>query len=191
FDWPGHGESDGRVTYGSSEASAIRAAAQFVAAQPDVDRARIGALGVSAGAALLTMAAAEEGAIRALVLVSPFADSDAQTRAEFARWGPITQWPALWVDRTMMPEGPLRVLDAARSLGGRSLLVIAGDRDPIVPRQMSEEVYDAANARKALLILPSTGHANFDALAPGPYGDRIVGWFQKELAPTVSASGTP
>jgi alpha-beta hydrolase superfamily lysophospholipase len=191
FDRPGHGESDGRVTYGSSERGAIRAAVQFVAAQPDVDPARIGALGISAGATILATAAAENAAIRTLALVSPFADSDAQTRSEFASWGIVTQWPAIWVDRALMPDGPLRALDAVRSLGGRSLLVIAGDHDPVVPRWMSEELYDAANARKTLLVLPSTGHANFNALEPGPYGEHIVRWFRDELAPGVSASGTP
>lgn len=191
FDWPGHGESGGRLTYGSSERGAIRAAVQFASVQPDVNPARIGAFGVSAGAALLATEAADDAAVRTLVLVSPFADSETQTRAEYARWGPVTQQVALWVDRALMPEGPLRALDALRALGGRSLLVIAGDHDPVVPRALSEEVYEAATARKSLLILPSSGHGDFDAREPGPYRDHLVSWFERELAPAVNASGSP
>ncbi len=190
FDWPGHGESGGRVTYGSSEREAIRAAVRFAAAQPDVDPARIGALGVSAGAALLATEAAADPNVRTLVLVAPFGDSEAQTRAEYARSGRIATWAALWVDRALMPEGPLRALDAVRALGGRSLLVIAGDRDPVVPLRLSEELFETANARKEMLILPSTGHANFDAGESGSYRDGILRWFEAELAPSVNVSET-
>jgi len=191
FDWPGHGQSGGRVTYGSSERGAIRSAVQFVVAQPDVDPARVGAFGVSAGATLLATEAASDPVVRTLVLVSPFADSETQTRAEYARSGLIARQVALWVDRMLMPEGPVRALDAVRALGGKSLLVIAGDHDPVVPRALSEEVYEAATARKSLLVLPSSGHGDFDARKPGPYRDRLVRWFEGELAPAVNASGNP
>jgi fermentation-respiration switch protein FrsA (DUF1100 family) len=89
-----------------------------------------------------------------------------------------------------MPEGPLRALDAVRALGGRSLLVIAGDRDPVVPLRLSEELFETANARKEMLILPSTGHANFDAGESGSYRDGILRWFEAELAPSVNVSET-
>jgi len=190
FDWPGRGESDGRVTFGRNELSAIRAAIEFIRAQPDTDPDRVGALGVSAGASLLVMEAARDASVRALVLVSPFADSDAQTRSEFATWGPLTQWPALLVDRLLMPDGPVRVVEFARALRRTAFLVVAGDRDPVVPLSASEEVYRAAPEPKKLLILPSAHHADFGALEPGAYGEQIVAWFQAGLA-GVSVSPSP
>lgn len=186
FDWPGHGESDGRVTYGTREREALREAVSFVASQPDVDSGRIGAFGVSVGAPLIALEASGDPRVRAIVLVSPFSDSVEQTRAEYARWGPIGQWPALLVDRVLMPDGPLRITGALRALGGRSLLVVAADGDPVVPLRMSEEVYETADAKKELLVLPSSAHADFDALAPGPYGERLVQFFHDALVAAVS-----
>jgi uncharacterized protein len=189
FDWPGHGESDGRVTYGTRERDALREAVGFVASQPGVDAGRIGALGISVGAPLIALEASGDLRVRAIVMVSPFCDSVEQTRAEYARWGQVAQWPALWVDRIFMSDGPLRIADSLRALGGRSLLVVAGEGDPTVPLSMSKEVYDTADAKKELLVLPTNAHADFDALAPGPYGERIVHFFQSALAEVVSPSG--
>ena len=186
FDWPGHGESSGRVTYGLQEKDSFNAAVSFAAAQPEADPGRIGALGFSVGAALVALAAAGDTRIRAVVLVSTFADSDEETRYEFARWGPLMQWPALWVDRTFMPDGPLRPVDSVRALAGRSLLIVAASDDPVVPSWMSEKVYAAARARKEFLILPHSGHSGFDALAPGLYGDSILGFFRDALGATIS-----
>ncbi len=137
FDWPGHGESGGRVTYGRTDRRAFSTAVDYAMAQPDVDRDRIGALGFSVGAALVAETAAEDTRVRALVLVSCFADSDEQTRYQFGFWRPVMQWPAVWVDRVFMPDGPLRPIDAVRALEGRDLLVIAASSDPTVPSWMS------------------------------------------------------
>ena len=46
------------------------------------------------------------------------------------------------------------------------LLVIAGERDSIVPASQSREVFDAANEPKSLLVIPNANH-NDDALFTG------------------------
>jgi pimeloyl-ACP methyl ester carboxylesterase len=182
FDWPGHGESSGKVTYGPVERSALRAAVSFVASQSDVDAHRIGALGFSIGAALVAVTATEEPLLRSVALVSCFADSDAEARDQFGRWRPVMQWPAVWVDRWFMPEGPLRPVDAVRRLAGRDLLVVSATDDRVVPSRMSAEVYAAAAGRKEWLLVPHSGHGGFDALAPGPYRDALLRFFRRTLA---------
>jgi alpha-beta hydrolase superfamily lysophospholipase len=186
FDWPGHGESSGKVTYGSVERSALRAAVSFVASQPDVNPRQIGALGFSIGAALVAVTATEEPLLRAIAIVSCFADSDEQTRGQFGRWRPVMEWPAVWVDHWFMPEGPVRPVDAVRRLTGKDLLVVAATDDNIVPSRMSAEVYAAADSRKDWLLVPHLGHGGFDALAPGPYRDGLLHFFRRTLA---AASG--
>ena len=37
FDWPGHGESEGGVTYGQAELEALRSAVSFVESQPGIE----------------------------------------------------------------------------------------------------------------------------------------------------------
>jgi alpha-beta hydrolase superfamily lysophospholipase len=174
FDFPGHGESGGRVTYGRCETAALRAAVAFTASQADVDPERIGAIGLSSGAAILAVAAAEESRLRSIVLVSPFADSEEQTRADFAPRGRAVQWAALAVNRFYMRDGPLRPIDAVGALNGRAMLVVAAADDTVVPLWMTEKVYEAANAQKQILVLPSGGHANVSAISTGTCGRRIL-----------------
>ncbi len=187
FDCPGHGESSGKVTYGPLERGALRAAVSLVGYQPGVDVHRIGALGFSVGAALLAVTAPVEPGLRSIALVSCFADSDDQTRGQFGRWRFIMQWPAVWADHWLMPEGPLRPVDAVRRLAGRDVLVVAATEDRVVPSWMSAQVYEAAAGRKAWLLVPHSGHGGFDALAPGPYRDALLRFFQQMLAPAADA----
>jgi uncharacterized protein len=191
FDWPGHGESDGHVVFGDCERESLRAAVDFVASQPDVDPARLGALGFSIGAAILATAVPHDPRVRALVLVSPFSDSDALTRDQYAAWGWVTQWPALWVDHEFMKDGNLRPVDAIGALGC-PLLVVMGDSDRVVPNWMTQEVYAAAPAAsKELLVVPGAGHGELDASQPGVYGERMLGFFERALLGKVSAARSP
>jgi pimeloyl-ACP methyl ester carboxylesterase len=182
FDWPGHGESSGSVTYGPVERSALRAAVSFVASHPDVDAHRIGALGFSIGAALVAVTAVEEPLLRSIAIVSCFADSDEQTRGQFGRWRAVMGGPAVWVDHWFMPDGPLRPVDAVRRLAGKDLLVVAATDDGVVPSRMSAEVYAAADGRKEWVLVPHLGHGGFDALAAGPYRDALLEFFRRTLA---------
>jgi dipeptidyl aminopeptidase/acylaminoacyl peptidase len=181
FDFPGHGESGGRVTFGRCEVLALRAAAAFAAAQPDVDPTRIGALGLSVGAALVAVAAAEEPGLRSIVLISPFADSEEQTQNEVKGLNWLAQWTTFAIDRHYMRDGPLRPIDAVGALGGRELLVVAVVDDTTVPLFMSEKVYGAAAAQKQMFVLPSGGHANVDAIVAGTCGERILEFWRESL----------
>jgi uncharacterized protein len=192
FDWPGSGESDGSITYGNCERDAFRAALDFVASQPDVDAKRLGALGLSVGAAILATAVPMDPRVRALVLVSPFADSDELTRAQYAAWGWITQWPALWVDHAFMKDGNLRPVESIAALGRCPLLVVMGGGDRVVPPEVSERVYAAAPAgHKEKLLVPGAGHGELDASQPGVYGERVLRFFAQNLLTKITAARSP
>ncbi len=188
FDWPGHGESGGRVTFGRCEFEAFHSAVAFVAAQSDVDPQRIGAFGISVGAAIVAVAAPDDRTIRALALVSPFTDGDDLTRWQNARWGPLTQWPALWADHAY-EDGNLRPLDTIGRLHCPLLVVISGN-DHVVPSWMTNEVYDAAPPPKELLVVPNVDHCEVDATSPGPYRDRLLAFFEANLS-EVTRARTP
>ena len=191
FDWPGHGESDGRVVFGDCERESFRAAVDFVASQPDVDPTRLGALGFSIGAAILAIAVPQDPRVRALVLVSPFADGDEVTRDQYARWGWVTQWPALWVDHKFMKDGNLRPVDAIGTLGCPLLVVMGGD-DRVVANWMTQQVYEAAPAAsRELLAVPGARHGELDASQPGVYGERVLGFFERALLGKLSVSRSP
>jgi pimeloyl-ACP methyl ester carboxylesterase len=183
FDWPGHGESAGKVTYGPGERAALRAAVSFLASQPGVDARRIGALGFSIGAALLAVTAPEEPRLRSIALVSCFADSDEEAVSQFEKWRPVMGPAALLVDRWYMPEAPMRPVDAVRKLTATDVLVVAFSRDPVVPSWMSEKVFEAISGPKEWVLVPHDRHGSIDALAPGPYGEAIRRFFERTLGP--------
>jgi fermentation-respiration switch protein FrsA (DUF1100 family) len=59
------------------------------------------------------------------------------------------------------------------------LLVIAGDRDRIVPIDNSRRLYDAAAAPKTLLVVPDADHNDHALLA----GDEMIGAIARFLQP--------
>ena len=152
FDYRGYGGNPGRPSEDGLAADA-RAAQSWLAAQPEVDPDRIAYFGESLGAAVAVGLAAERPPA-ALVLRSPFT-SLADVGAVHYPWLPVRQ---LLLDR--YPS-----IDRIGSLAA-PVLVIAGDRDDIVPATLSKRLYDAAPEPKRFLSIPGTGH-NDPALLDG------------------------
>jgi uncharacterized protein len=153
FDYRGFGGNPGRPTEEGLAADA-RAAQAFLAARPEVDPARLVYFGESLGAAVALRLATERPPA-ALVLRSPWA-----SLAEVGR----LHYPFL-------PFG-LLLADRYDSLGlaGRlaaPLLVVAGERDRIVPAAHSRRLFDAAHQPKRLVVVPGADHNDPELLA-GP-----------------------
>jgi len=153
FDYRGFGGNPGRPTEEGLAADA-RAAQAFLAARPEVDPARLVYFGESLGAAVALRLATERPPA-ALVLRSPWA-----SLAEVGR----LHYPFL-------PVG-LLLADRYDSLGlaGRlaaPLLVVAGERDRIVPAAHSRRLFDAAHQPKRLVVVPGADHNDPELLA-GP-----------------------
>lgn len=153
FDYRGYGGNPGRPTEDGLAADA-RAARAWLAEQPQVDARRIAYFGESLGAAVALGLAAEQPPA-ALILRSPFT-SLADAGAVHYPWLPV-RW--LLIDRYPSADriGALRA----------PLLVIAGDRDDIVPADLSRRLYEAAPEPKTWLTVPGAGH-NDVALLDGP-----------------------
>src|SRR6266545_4332568 len=153
FDYRGYAANPGRPTEPGLAADA-RAALAYLAARPDVDPARLVYLGESLGAAVALRLAVERPPA-ALVLRSP--------------WASLAE-----VGRYLYPWLPVSLLLADRydSLGrvGRlaaPLLVVAGERDRIIPAAHSRRLFDAAPEPKRFVLLPGADHNDLDLLA-GP-----------------------
>lgn len=144
FDYRGYGGSAGRPTEEGLAADA-RAAQSWLAEQAEVDPARIAYYGESLGAAV-ALGLAGERPPAALILRSPFT-SLADTAAVHYPWLPVRQ---LLIDS--YPS--LERIPALRA----PLLVIAGDRDDVVPESLSRRLFDAAPQPKEYLLVPGAGH---------------------------------
>jgi fermentation-respiration switch protein FrsA (DUF1100 family) len=151
FDYRGYGGNPGAPSEAGLRADA-RAARDFVL-QRGAENNRLVYLGESLGAAVAAeLAVAHPPA--AVILRSPF--------TSLAEIGEIHYGflPVRWLLRDRFAT--IDRIDRMRA----PLLVIAGDRDRIVPVEQSRMVFDRANEPKSLLIVNGADH-NDDALLAG------------------------
>jgi fermentation-respiration switch protein FrsA (DUF1100 family) len=152
FDYRGFGDNEGRPTQQGLEADA-RAVRAYVTGRPDVRPDRVVYLGESLGTAVATTLAAGYPPA-ALILRSPFTSLADVGRIHYpflpVRW--------LLADRF----AAIDVIGAVRS----PVLVIAGDRDSIVPLELSQRLFERITAPKEMVVVPGADH-NDQALLDG------------------------
>jgi hypothetical protein len=162
FDYRGYGGNAGRPSEEGLAADA-RAAQAWLAAQPEVDSDRIAYFGESLGAAVAVGLAVQRPPA-ALMLRSPFT-SLADVGAVHYPWLPIRR---LLLDRYPSIERIASV--------HAPLLVIAGDRDDIVPLSLSRRLYDAAVEPKRFVLVSGAGHNEPELLDGSQMVDEIKGF---------------
>lgn len=156
FDYRGFGGNAGTPTE-RGLASDARAARRYVAARPDVDASRLVYVGESLGTAVAVDLAAEHPPA-ALILRSPFA-----SMAEVGQFH-YPFLPVRWLlrDRYSAIDTIARVASP--------VLVIAGERDTIVPLAQSRRLFDAAREPKQLLVVEGADHNDHALFA----GERMI-----------------
>ena len=153
FDYRGFGGNSGSPTE-AGLASDARAARAYLATRADVDLTRLGYFGESLGAAV-AVALAVEHPPAALVLRSPFTSLADMGRVHY----PFL--PVRWMLRDRFAN-----LDRIAHVTS-PILVIAGDRDRVVPLEQSRQLYNAAPGRKRFVVINGADH-NDEALVMGP-----------------------
>jgi fermentation-respiration switch protein FrsA (DUF1100 family) len=167
FDYRGYGENAGAPTETGLAADA-RAARAYVAARPDVDVSRLVYFGESLGTAVATTLATEHRP-SALVLRSPFTSMTDIGRVHY----PLL--PVRWL---------LRDRFASIDRIGRvrcPVLVIAGERDSIVPPDQSEQLAKAVSATS--LVVRNADHNDYELLAGDDMIRAIVGFVEQAEHP--------
>jgi fermentation-respiration switch protein FrsA (DUF1100 family) len=158
FDYRGFGNNPGTPTEAGLLADA-RGALDYLRTradrqrQADVDPARIVYFGESLGSGV-AVALAVEHPPAALILRSPFTSMTDLGQLHY----PLL--PVRWLLRDRYAS-----IDRIGQLSC-PLLVIAGERDTIVPADYSRRLYDSARGAKTLLMLPGADH-NDEALLAG------------------------
>ena len=195
FDYRHRGKSDGdAVTLGVREQEDLRGALDFLAARPEVDAGRIGALGMSMGSVVAILVAASDPRVRALVAECPFASFDAIMTRALRHYYHLPTFPiaplAKWLIERRLGvslNGP-QPADAVAALRPRPVFIIADERDAVIGADETERVFRAAEEPKRFWLIPGADHARGWQAARQEYEERVVAFFRVALGvPAVPA----
>ncbi len=147
FDYRGFGRSEGRPSEAGTYHDAV-AFHRYLVAERRIPREELILFGESLGAAVaIELALREEAA--ALVLEAPFTSIADMARVAYPFLAPLLPWVRTRYDN-------LRKIQEVTL----PLLILHGRRDPVVPFEQGEALYQAAREPKRLVAVESAGHAD-------------------------------
>ena len=129
----------------------VKAARRYLASRADVQQSRVGIAGASLGANVAALAAAADGSIASVALLSPSLD-----------------YRGLRIEQTM------------KQIGSRPVLLVAGSDDAYASRS-ARELHKAGGGPRELLILEHAGHGTNMLATDENLGRALVDWFRRTL----------
>jgi len=166
----------------------LAGAVSFLVAQPDVDPARIAAVGLSMGGEEAIGAAAADERIRAVVAegaTNRVAADEAWLSDEFGIRGALQERVealTYWVTDLLTPASPPISLRAAVAAAApRPVLLIAGGSMPDEGRA-ARHIRAGSPRTVELWVVPGTGHTDGLQTHPDEWEDRVVGFLDRSLS---------
>jgi dienelactone hydrolase len=184
YDSRGRGESEGTpVSFGWGWEQDVAGALEFLEQRPDVDAARLGALGLSTGADVLFEVAADDRRLKAVVADGATVEAFADYRnLEGLDEGAPFYLTLYTTARLLSGESPGESLqDLVARISPTPLLLIATGRD--LPAELKANRLYAAAAREPVehWELPDVNHTAALRERPQEYEERVVGFFDDAL----------
>ena len=184
----GHGRSGGRAMdfgwYGDQD---VAAAVSFLIAQPDVDPARIAAIGMSMGGEEAIGAAASDSRIRAVVAegaTNRVTADKAWLSDEFGWRGTVqrgVEWLVYKTADVLTDAGqPISLRDAAAAAAPRPMLLIAAG-GVANEAKAGRYIQAGAPASVELWIVPDTGHTAALDTHPEEWEQRVTSFLAVAL----------
>lgn len=176
FDYRSFGRSQKSLAPLGRDALArdTRAAYRYLLSRGDVDPDRIGAIGISLGGAFASALTAETHEIRACCLVSAFSS-----------WREVAFDHARDLGRNLIDAG-LDPVGSVRAIGHRPVMIVHGDRDPVVRFKHSNLLVKAAQdggSEVQLIRVAGAGHNDVlatEASTKRAIADFFVGAFARK-----------
>lgn len=196
YDMRDRGQSGGSaVTLGAREQTDLVSVVDYLVTRHDVDPNRIGALGVSLGASVTILAAAQDPRIRAIVDDSGFSSASNVISTSFEKFlhipafpfAPVTVKIAEW--RTGTNVNQVRPEDVIGKISPRPIFIIHGTADTVVPPANSERNFAAANQPKRIWWVAGAGHVEARTLDTSEYELRVVQFFRQSLDVSIASMG--
>jgi dipeptidyl aminopeptidase/acylaminoacyl peptidase len=182
FDWPGLGKSEGTIRWDGQARRALIAAVDWLVSRSEVEPTRIGGLGFSIGAFVMTQVAAEDPRLRAVVLEAPPPGYEDYLHEHCRRWGYLSEWAGRLATRNSGLLDP--AFEAARvvaRIAPRPVLILGGTNDTEVPGRLVSKLYNAARDPKSLWMVDGAGHGNYSAIAAAEYKQRLTEFYRANL----------
>jgi pimeloyl-ACP methyl ester carboxylesterase len=185
----GYGDSQGDPNaYGWGSTKDIDAAVAWLRRRPDVQRRRIGGLGLSMGGEQMLEAAARNRGLKAVVSEGAGIRS---VREALLRRGPgplelalqypqdLVQTIAVWL---LGGEPiPISLKTASLLIAPRATFFVYGEAGQQVEEAVNPVYYDAAFSPKAIWMVPGAGHTQGIQTQPDEYERLVVGFFDRTL----------
>lgn len=184
IDLQAHGESPGkRITFGARESESIAAAVTFL--RETFPHEKIGAIGVSLGAAAIVLAK-HTIKLDAVILESlhPTIEEAVENRLKlhFGEYGsallPLILFQfSFYLDIPIDELSPITEIDNLNT----PLLLISGTNDAHTTLPETERLFAAAREPKEIWIIPGAGHFNMHSYAGRTYENRILDFLYQYL----------
>lgn len=180
WDARAHGESGGEIsTIGYLEVLDVKAALDYVLAQPGVER--VGAWGGSMGGATIIRAAAAFPEIEAVWIDSSFASLDDEF--DFLVPYPIINPLAKYIAQieTGVNINAINPLKDIAMISPRPVYIVHGTGDMVAPPDAGQKLYEAAGEPRFLWEAENVRHLMIYLDNPGRYQRRLLGFFDEWL----------
>jgi uncharacterized protein len=186
FDRRGEGESDGDPNaFGWAADIDMNAAVAFLQQRRDVDRSRIGGIGLSVGGETLLQTAAKSDGLKAIVADGAGARSlrEDLSRPGTAKWGEIptslviTAGTMLFSNHTAPPN----LKNLVSRIAPRPVLFIYGEHDQDNVRELTPTYFAAAGRPKAIWEVRGASHTGGIDIHPRKYEQRVIAFFDHAL----------
>ncbi len=186
FDRRGEGESDGDPhIFGWGAEKDLNAAVAFLQRRADVDRDRIGGVGLSVGGETLLQAAAESDGLKAVVSDGAGSRSlfEDLARPGASKWEEVptslvmTLGNAIFSNHAPPPE----LGSIVSRIAPRPVLFIYGEHDQANVIDLTPRYYAEAGRPKALWRVPGAGHTGGIDAHPRAYERRLVAFLDSAL----------
>ena len=195
IDLRNHGDSGGTIsTLGYYEPRDIRAALNFLLAQPEVNPDRVGIFGESLGAITALRAAAQMPELRAVVAQSAFTSIEENVASGVRQIAGLPPFPFAPLViffgelETGLKIGQVRPVDEIAQIAPRAVLLMHGGQDRLLSSDNSQRLYDAAGEPKELVYFPTAAHSGLLASDPELWERSVVRFFDRYLLQVESSA---
>ena len=186
FDYEGYGLSEGKPTPLRTVENGL-AAVDFAYGRCRSETKGVVILGQSLGAAVAAVVAAKDDRVKAVVLEAGFTSYKSIARAVIGRT--ILLWPLYPIYPTFFVNGKYDPVKFIGQIAPRPILFIHGEKDEIVPVEMSRILYQKAGEPKPLRIVHNAKHLACKSVAGKEYEEKVAKFFQDALS-TVKKRGS-